>query len=161
MTPLRVRMTEDMTLAGLAAGTQTNYLQAVRRLAAHYRRAPDQLSEEEVRAYLLGLRDRGVALGTFKTNHGGIQFLYRRTLDRDWPLFWKKRFACRSSWRLPDVLSDAQIRALLGCIRNPTDKTCCVVMYGCGLRISEAATLEIRPSTAPVGCCASSGKGPR
>ena len=90
MTMLRVRMTEDMTLAGLAAGTQTNYLQAVRRLAAHYRRAPDQLSEEEVRAYLLGLRDRGVALGTFKTNHGGIQFLYRRTLDRDWPLFWKK-----------------------------------------------------------------------
>ena len=90
MTPLRVRMTEDMTLAGLAAGTQANYLQAVRRLAAHYRRAPDQLSEEEVRAYLLGLRDRGVALGTFKTNHGGIQFLYRRTLDRDWPLFWKK-----------------------------------------------------------------------
>ena len=58
MTPLRVRMTEDMTLAGLAAGTQANYLQAVRRLAAHYRRAPDQLSEEEVRAYLLGLRDR-------------------------------------------------------------------------------------------------------
>lgn len=101
MTPLRVRMTEDMTLAGLAAGTQANYLQAVRRLAAHYRRAPDQLSEEEVRAYLLGLRDRGVALGTFKTNHGGIQFLYRRTLDRDWPLFWKKRFARPSSGACP------------------------------------------------------------
>ena len=101
MTPLRVRMTEDMTLAGLAAGTQANYLQAVRRLAAYYRRAPDQLSEEEVRAYLLGLRDRGVALGTFKTNHGGIQFLYRRTLDRDWPLFWKKRFARPSSGACP------------------------------------------------------------
>jgi hypothetical protein len=56
-------------------------------LAKHYRRAPDQLSEAEVRAYLLGLRERGVALGTFKANHGGIQFLYRRALDRDWPLF--------------------------------------------------------------------------
>jgi hypothetical protein len=32
-----------------------------------------------------------VALGTFKTNHGGIQFLYRWTLDRDWPLFGKKK----------------------------------------------------------------------
>ena len=108
MTPLRVRMTEDMTLAGLAAGTQANYLQAVRRLAAyyrlaaHYKRSPDLLSEEEVRAYLLHLRDqRGVALGTFKTNHGGIQFLYRRTLDRDWPLFWKKRFARPSSGACP------------------------------------------------------------
>jgi hypothetical protein len=61
-----------------------------RRLAARYRRSPDQLSEEEVRGYLLGLRERGVALGTFKAYHGGIQFLYRRTLDRDWALFQKK-----------------------------------------------------------------------
>ena len=72
MTPLRLRMIEDMTLAGLAAGIQAVYIQAVRRLAAHYRRSPDQLSEDEVRAYLLSLRERGVALGTFKTNHGGI-----------------------------------------------------------------------------------------
>jgi hypothetical protein len=105
MTPLRLRMIEDMTLAGLAAGTQAIYIQAVRRLAAHYRRSPDQLSEDEVRAYLLALRERGVALGTFKTHQGCIQFLYRRTLDRDWPLFWKKRFArpgrnaCPSSYR--------------------------------------------------------------
>jgi Phage integrase, N-terminal SAM-like domain len=58
----------------------------VRRLAAHYLRSPDLLSEEEVLAYLQ--RDeRGIARGTFKTNHGGIHFLYTRTLDRDWPLF--------------------------------------------------------------------------
>jgi hypothetical protein len=91
MTPLRLRMIEDMRTAGLASGTQALYLDAVRNLAAHYCRSPDELSEEEVRAYLLGLRERGVALGTFKTNHGGIQFLYRWTLDRDWPLFGKKK----------------------------------------------------------------------
>jgi hypothetical protein len=91
MTPLRQRMIEDMRAAGLAPGTQALYLDAVRNLAAHYRRSPDELSEEEVRAYLLSLRERGVALGTFKTNHGGIQFFYRWTLDRDWPLFGKKK----------------------------------------------------------------------
>ena len=96
MTPLRMRMIEDMTLAGLAAGTQSVYIQAVRNLAAYFRRPPDQLSEAEVRAYLLALRERGVAHGTFKTNHGGIQFLYRRTLDRSWPLFGEKRFGRRS-----------------------------------------------------------------
>jgi hypothetical protein len=84
-------MMEEMRVAGLAAGTQRLYLDGVRRLAEHYRRAPDQLSEAEVRAYLLGLRERGVALGTFKTNHGGIQFLYRRTLEREWPLFGGKK----------------------------------------------------------------------
>ena len=93
MTPLRLRMIEDMKSAGLAAGTQAVYIDAVRRLAAHYRRSPDQLTEEEVRGYLLGLRERGLALGAFKAYHGGVQFLYRRTLDRDWALFEKKESA--------------------------------------------------------------------
>src|SRR5580704_2241088 len=97
MTPLRLRMIEDTRTAGLASGTQALYLDAVRNLAAHYRRSPDELSEEEVRAYLLSLRERGVALGTFKTNHGGIQFLYRWTLDRDWPLFGGKKGSVRRS----------------------------------------------------------------
>src|SRR5271169_6911869 len=97
MSPLRARMIEDMTLAGLALGTQKIYIQAVRRLAAHYRRSPDRLTEEEVRGYLLGLRERGVALGTFKAYHGGIQFLYLRTLDRDWALFQKKNSAAQAT----------------------------------------------------------------
>ena len=54
MSPLRARMIEDMTLAGLAAGTQKIYVRAVRRLAADYRRSLDQLSEEEVRGYFTG-----------------------------------------------------------------------------------------------------------
>jgi hypothetical protein len=91
MSPLRVRMIEDMTLAGLAEGTQKIYIQAVRRLAAHYRRSPDQLSEQEVRGYLLGLRQRGVARGTFKTGQYGLRFLFHRTLDRAWGLFGEKK----------------------------------------------------------------------
>ena len=42
------------------------------------------------------------------------------------------------------MLSDAQVRALLGCIRNPIHKACFTLMYACGLRISEAATLEVK-----------------
>ena len=105
MTPLRKRMIEDMQLLGLGLRTQTCYVSAVRRLAAHYGRSPDTLSEDEVRAYLIALRDRGVARGTFTHNQHGIQFLYRHTLDRDWLLFSKKRFvrrdrsACRSHSR--------------------------------------------------------------
>jgi hypothetical protein len=91
MSPQRVRMIEDMILAGLARGTQKLYVQAVRRLAAHYRRPPDQLSEEEVRSYLLGLRQRGVARGTFQTSHYGLRFYYQHTLGRAWGLFGGKK----------------------------------------------------------------------
>jgi Phage integrase, N-terminal SAM-like domain len=90
MSPLRMRMIEDTKLAGLSPGTRATYIDAVRRLAAYYRRSPDQLSEEEVRAYMLNLRERRAARGTFKANYNGIQYLYRYTLNRDCALFSKK-----------------------------------------------------------------------
>jgi len=101
MTPLRSRMIEDMNSTGLTTGTQTVYIGAVRRLAGHYRLSPDRLNEEEVRRYLLGLRERGLALGTFKAYHGGVQFLYRHTLDREWALFEKKEFGRLSNGVFP------------------------------------------------------------
>ena len=94
MSPLRARMIEDMILAGLSEGTQREYLRAVWQLAKYYRRAPDQLSEEEVRSYLLALRQRGVACGTFKVAYYGLQFFFCHTLDRTWDLFGKKKDRC-------------------------------------------------------------------
>ncbi len=91
MSPQRARMIEDMILAGLAQGTQKLYVQAVRRLTAHYHRSPDLLSEDEVRGYLLDLRQRGVARGTFQTSHYGLRFFYQHTLGRAWGLFAEKK----------------------------------------------------------------------
>jgi hypothetical protein len=91
MSPQRARMIEDMILAGLAQGTQKLYVQAVRRLTAHYHRSPDLLSEDEVRGYLLDLRQRGVARGTFQASHYGLRFFYQHTLGRAWGLFGEKK----------------------------------------------------------------------
>ena len=102
MTALRKRMIDDMVAAGLTANTQAAYIRAVRGLAKHFRRSPEVLSEAEVRSYLLYLRDeRGVAHGTFQPYHAGIQFLYVRTLDREWPLFLKKESARPSAAACP------------------------------------------------------------
>jgi hypothetical protein len=84
-------MIDAMTLAGLAKSTQDSYIKAVRRLAAFYRRSPDELSEEEVRAYLLDLRRRGAARGTFEIARAGLRFLFCQTLDRVWALFGEKK----------------------------------------------------------------------
>ena len=66
MTPLRARMIEDMKLAGLAAKTQEVYIQAVTSLVTHYDyRSPELVTKEEVRRYLLDVRERNVR-GSFK-----------------------------------------------------------------------------------------------
>ena len=96
MTELRRRMIEDMTLAGLTARTQENYVRAVAQLAGHYRISPDRLSEEQVRRYLLDLIEvQRAARGTFQYKSSGIRFFYVQTLGVDWPLFSKKNFGPR------------------------------------------------------------------
>jgi len=94
MTPLRKKMIEDMHLAGLSESTQKIYLADIYRLAAFYKRSPDQLLEAEVAAYLRYLVEvKKVARGTFQTARFALQFLYDNTLARDWPLL-KKKFVC-------------------------------------------------------------------
>ena len=55
MTPLRQRMLGAMRLRGMATRTQEAYIEAVARLAQHYRCSPDTLSAHQVQAYLLHL----------------------------------------------------------------------------------------------------------
>lgn len=79
--------TKDMKLRGLAPGTQRGYLDAVTALAEHYHRPPDQLSQEQIRAYLLYLiKTRKFAKSSFKIHLAALKFLYRWTLDRPWPV---------------------------------------------------------------------------
>ena len=163
MTPLRARMIEDMTLAGLAAGTQAIYIQAVRRLAAHYRRSPDQLSEEEVRAYLLALRERGVALGTFKTNHGGIQFLYSPDAGPRLAAVWEKKIRLPRQKRLPQrPVRCPGPRPARRASATRSTRPASPLMYACGLRISEAATPGgHRDRQRQLASCASSARATR
>ena len=55
MTPLRQRMLEDMQLRGFSPRTQEVYVHAVRQLAAHFHKSPDQLTEDDLRQYFLYL----------------------------------------------------------------------------------------------------------
>jgi integrase/recombinase XerD len=59
------------------------------------------------------------------------------------PCLGKKRIRPPKQRRLPTALPDGQVRALLGRVGNPVHRTCLALMYGCGLRISEAVSLEI------------------
>jgi integrase/recombinase XerD len=88
MTALRHRRLADRQLRGLAPRTQQCYVDAVKHLTPHYRRALDQSSEAELRQYFLFLiNDKKVAESTFRIHLDGIRFFYERTLQRPWPVF--------------------------------------------------------------------------
>ena len=113
MTDLRRRMIEDMQLHGLSPATQGCYAGAVRSLALHYGRSPDQLSEHDIRQYFLYLvRERNASESTIRVHRYGIKFFFEKTLKRDWPVLELIRPAKRE--KLPVVLGVEEVGRLLG-----------------------------------------------
>jgi integrase/recombinase XerD len=143
MTPLRQRMIEDMQLRGLSERTQTAYVRAARQLADHYHRSPDRITEEQLRQYFLYLRNvKRVSSSTFTVALCGIKFLYQYTLKKAWPTLELTR-APREK-KLPVVLSTAEVRRVLGCIRRQCYRACLTAIYSCGLRVGEGVRLQVR-----------------
>lgn len=141
MTELRKRMIEDMRLRGLTEGTQGVYVDAVKHLAQHYSRSPDQLTEEEVREFFIHLtQTRKLAQSTVRVHLFAIKFLFRMTLKRDWPLLSLVRV--KKPKRLPVILSRQEVWHLLQLIQRPEARMSCTMMYACGLRVSEAVRLQ-------------------
>jgi hypothetical protein len=161
MTPLRMKMMDEMRLAGLSASTQAVYLTGVRALAAYYRRSPDLLSEDEVRRYLLHLRERGIALGTFKPHHGGIQFLYQRTLDREWALFSKKESVRPSTSGSPASSRMPKFVPFLDASEPPFTGWGFCSCTGAGCGSARPRRWKSPPSTKPIGWFGSSAKATR
>ena len=142
MTALRQRMIEDMQLRGLSARTQDMYVRAVNQLAQHYNKSPDQITEEELRQYLLYLQnERAVAPSTLTVALCGIKFFYEHTLRREWVLLDLVR--PKQDQKLPAVLSLEEVRQVLDCVRRPYYRACLTTIYSCGLRLQEGVHLQV------------------
>jgi integrase/recombinase XerD len=142
MSPLRQRRLEDMQLRGLSPKTQQAYVQAVQHLAAYYRKAPDQLTEEDLRQYFLYLRNaKRVACRTATVARCAIKCCFAHTLHRPWPILDFIRPL--KAQRLPIVLSVDEVRRVLAGGRLPHYRVCLSTIYACGLRLPEGVQLPV------------------
>ena len=142
MTPLRRRMTEDLQLRGYADPTIKAYLLAVSQLARFYGIAPDQITEAQLRDYLLHLSTvRKIAASSFTQALCGIKFFYEHTLGRHWPVLDVAR--PKRDARLPVVLSQDEVRRALAAVRTPQYRVCLTLIYACGLRLLEGLRLQV------------------
>jgi integrase/recombinase XerD len=141
-TPLRQRMIEDMQLRGLAERTQDSYVRSVRQLAEYYGKSPARVSEAELRQYFLYLQqEKKVSASTLGVRLNGIKFLYEHTLKRSWPLLQLIHPAVVQ--KLPVVLSEAEVRQVLGLVRREHYRVCLSTIYSCGLRLLEGVQLQV------------------
>jgi len=135
-------MLEDMQLRGFAVRTQEAYLSAVSQLAKYYRKSPDQIDEEELRQYVLFLKnEKHAARNTCTIALCGIKFFFQRTLGREWKTFDFLRPLKEK--KLPVVLSRAEVRTILSRVHSQRYRVCLTTIYACGLRLLEGVQLQV------------------
>jgi site-specific recombinase XerD len=135
-------MIEDMQLNGLSASTQRLYTNAIKQLARHFGRSPDQLSEQDLRQYFLYLTNvKKVSRSTTTITLCGVKFFYEKTLRRQWSTLQLIRPAAER--KLPVVLSRDEVRRILDHVQVPVYRACLKTIYSCGLRISEGIQLKV------------------
>jgi site-specific recombinase XerD len=106
-------------------------------MARHFERSPQDVTKEEVRDYLRDLKEgRRVSRSAFAQVISGLRFLYQLTLDR--PDMVPHLPYPRLKRRHPVVLSAEEVVRLLRAIGNLKHRKVAMVLYGAGLRITEA-----------------------
>jgi integrase/recombinase XerD len=141
MTPLRQRFIDDMRIRNYAPRTIEAYLAGVVRLVKHFRKSPDELTPDDIRAFQVHLVQNGVSWSQFNQIVCALRFFYGTTLGRPEriPLipYGKRRKP------MPSVLSPEEVALLIESAPAGRDRLLLQIAYGCGLRLSELLSLQV------------------
>ena len=111
-------MIEDMQVRNLSPRTIDCYVRQVALFARYFKRSPELLGLDHIRAYQLHLvHERKLTWGSINQAVCALHFLYLKTLGKDWNID-SIPFA-KQPKKLPLVLSQDQVHALLDAITNP------------------------------------------
>ena len=142
MTPLRQRYLEDMQVRNLSPKPQRLYVECVSLYARHFRKSPERLGPEDIRAYQLYLvHDQQVSWSRFNQRVCALRFRYRVTLGQDWAITHIPY--PRKDTTLPVVLSPSEVAQFLGALTNLTYRTGLMTADAAGLRVSEVLHLRV------------------
>ena len=142
MTELRQRMIDAMVQRGFAARTQETYVDAIRRMAKHYRRDPATYTVEEVQAYLLHMvKDEKLSYSSMNQAACAAQFLFQTVLGHGREQFHVP-FA-KVPAKQPELLARGEISRLFAVCSHPVRRMLLQTIYATGLRVSEACELRV------------------
>jgi integrase/recombinase XerD len=143
MTGLRKRMIECLQLRGFAPRTQTEYVGVIRRLAKHFKKSPDLITNADLQRYFLHLISvKKYSPSALTVELSATKFFYEKVLNKHWPILDIVRPPRQK--KLPSVLSLEEVRRVLGLIKSPRYKACLTTIYSCGLRLQEGINLQVR-----------------
>jgi integrase/recombinase XerD len=145
MTALRQKFIDELQLRGFSLHTQRAYVRCVAGLAGFYHRSPDQLSDEEIKAYLLHrLRDDHLGASSMKVEVSGLRFFCQHILHRSTTAIEEALPRMKSPVCRPQVYSVQELDRLFSFPDlNRKQRALFLTTYGAGLRVSEVCQLHM------------------
>ena len=142
METFKEQMQRDMVLRNLSPKTQYQYHNAARGLEDHFKRPPDQLNEDEVKAFLVSIvEDKKLSQSSLKITYSALRFLYETTLKKGWII--DKIPYPKTVKALPRILDKSEVRKIIEATVNLKQKAMLMLTYSAGLRAKETTRLKI------------------
>ena len=141
------KLKEDMEMRGFSPHTKDSYYRKAKEITEYFGKPMKQVKIQELRNYLLNYlrQERGLTEKSVNYYNNVIRFIYDVVIDapinkRQLPLYKGKR-------RLPKILSEKELDVFFNACDNYMYKTIFMMIYGSGLRVSEAVNLRIEKIT--------------
>jgi integron integrase len=137
---------ERIRLRHLSYATEKHYLGWIYRfIIFNGKRHPKEMGEEEIERFLSHLAvARNCSPGTQNQALNALVFLFRNVVARDLGRLKNVSWA-RQKRRVPEVMTTDEVdRVLKALASHPQKWLIACLMYGCGLRLSEALRLRVK-----------------
>lgn len=137
------KLKEDMEMRGFSHHTKDSYYRKAKEITEYFEKPMKQVTTKELREFLMKYlrEERKISERSVNYYNSVIRFMYDVVLDKpinqkQIPMYKKKR-------RLPKILSDKELDVFFNACDNYMYKTIFMMIYGSGLRISEATNLRV------------------
>ena len=137
------KLKEDMEMRGFSHYTKDSYLRKTKEIIEYFGKPMKQVTTKELRNFLMKYLREKKQVGERSINYYNsvIRFMYDVVLDypinhKQLPMYKKKR-------KLPKILSEEELNVFFNACNNYMYKTIFMMIYGSGLRISEATNIRI------------------
>jgi site-specific recombinase XerD len=120
--------------------TRSAYIHYNRTLCRHFQKSPEQITAEDIKAYI-AYQEKAMNLSSSSMNLAlsAFKFFYKNVVNHD---IAQEQHRPRQDKRLPVVLSDIEIKAVLKASSNLKHRLLLMMVYASGLRVSEVVALK-------------------
>jgi site-specific recombinase XerD len=142
MMQLRDKLREDMQIRNHSERTIGQYISLTGKFFEWLGKPPGKATRDDVRDFLLYMiNEKGVVAGTYSQYRTALKFFFEITMGK--PCVIERILTPKRAKTLPDVMSLDEVLTLLEAVESYRNRVTLTVMYGAGLRITEACALRV------------------